>query len=320
MTSTRHYRPAPRRLRRPTVLLVGCGDVGARIGAISAARHAAGRLRVLGTSRSAARDAELRAIGIVPLRADLDQRGSLARLSAFVRWMIHLAPPPADGLRDPRTTRLIAAASRTRSTWRRRWVYLSTTGVYGDCGGARFDETRTVAPANARAVRRVAAERRFRAAAAQGLARASILRVPGIYDSGARLPLERLRKGLPALTPEDDVFTNHVHADDLARISLLALFRGRAARVVHAVDDSEMTMGEYFDRVADAAGLPRPPRLNRTALAAAVSPMMLSFMSESRRLENHRLRRELRARLVYPTVEATLAEFRRGLIQSQARR
>ena len=316
MKTNRHYRVPPRRLRRATLLLVGCGDVGLRIGALVARRHGPDRLRVIGSARSPERDAALRAAGIVPLRADLDDRASLSRMKGLARWMIDLAPPPNAGRRDPRSTRLVAALSRgfRDADTTRRWVYISTTGVYGDCAGARFDETRPVAPANARAVRRVDAERRFRAAAARGLARASILRVPGIYDSGPRLPLERLRKGLPALRPEDDVYTNHVHADDLARTSLAAVFRGRATRVVHAVDDSEMKMGDYFDRVADAAALPRPPRLERAALAAAVSPMMLSFMSESRRLTNGRLRRELRVRLAYPTVDDTLAEFRRTLV------
>lgn len=122
------------------------------------------------------------------------------------------------------------------------------------------------------------------------------------------LPLDRLRAGLPALLPEQDVYTNHVHADDLARICVAALWRGRAARIVHAVDDTDLKMGDYFDRVADAAGLPRPPRLDAAALAARVSPAMLSFMRESRRLANERLKRELRVRLRYPTVDHTLAE------------
>jgi nucleoside-diphosphate-sugar epimerase len=168
-------------------------------------------------------------------------------------------------------------------------------------------EHRPVAPANERSRRRVAAEQLWRLAAARGQARASRLRVPGIYAHD-RLPLERLRQGLPALLPDEDVHTNHVHAEDLARIALAALWRGRAGRVVHAVDDSALRMGEYFDRVADAAGLPRPVRLAADELARRVSPMMLSFMRESRRLRNERLKHELRVRLRYPTVDHTLAE------------
>lgn len=318
MKTDRHYRARPRRLRRATLLLVGCGDVGQRIAALIGAKHPPDRVRVLGTVRSDERAAELRARGIRPLKADLDDRRTTQRVRGFARWMIDLAPPPNAGGVDPRSRRLLAAlASRQPAVDRepsRRWVYVSTTGVYGDCGGAVFDETRPVAPRNERAVRRVDAETRFRKAGAERAARTSILRVPGIYDSRDRLPIERLRRGTPALTPEDDVHTNHIHADDLATICWLTVFRGRTCRVVHAVDDSDLKMGDYFDRVADAARLPRPPRLARSALAAVVSPMLLSFMSESRRLLNHRLRNELRIRLTYPTVDDTLAEFRRNLL------
>jgi nucleoside-diphosphate-sugar epimerase len=130
--------------------------------------------------------------------------------------------------------------------------------------------------------------------------------VPGIYASD-RLPLERLRAGLPALVPEDDVFTNHIHADDLARICIAAFFRGGRGRVYNAVDRSQLKMGEYFDLVADRFGLPRPPRLPRDQLRGAVSPMMYSFMRDSRRVTSKRIERELRLRLAWPTVADALA-------------
>ncbi len=133
-----------------------------------------------------------------------------------------------------------------------------------------------------------------------------VLRAPGIYAHD-RLPLARLRQGTPALAPADDVFTNHIHADDLARTCILALFRGRPGRVYNAVDRSQLMMGEYFDLVADRFGLPRPARLPREQLRAAVSPMMYSFMSESRRVDGRRSARELRLRLRWPTVADTLA-------------
>lgn len=333
MSGTRHYRALPRRLRRPSLLVVGCGDVGRRLGAALAPRGS-DRLRVVGVVRDPAQAARLREAGIVPLVADLDRRASLARLRALAHWMIDLAPPPDSGPDDPRTARLLAAlragppgrssaGARRRAPGAvprtgaspRRWVYISTTGVYGDCAGARFDETRPTAPGSDRAGRRVDAERHFRAAARAGAARPALLRVPGIYAQD-RLPLERLRQRLPALSAGDDVYTNHVHADDLARIAWTAVFRGRPARVVHAVDDTDLKMGDYFDRVADAFGLPRPPRLARAELAARVSPVMLSFMSESRRLRNERLKRELRVRLRYPDVDHLLS----SMLQSQAAR
>ncbi|MCA3178602.1 MAG: NAD-dependent epimerase/dehydratase family protein [Burkholderiales bacterium] len=260
----------------------------------------AGRLRIVGiVRRDEARDA-VRAAGALPLRADLDARRGLRRLAGLAPRVLHSAPPPTEGRDDPRTRHALVAMHRAQA-----WVYLSTTGVYGDCAGARFDETRAVAPRNDRAVRRVAAERALRRRAARGAVRATVLRVPGIY-AAERLPLERLQRGTPALVDADDVHTNHIHADDLARIAFVALMRGHSQRTVHAVDDSSMRMGEYFDAVARAYGLPPPPRLPRDALRAAVSPMLWSFMSESRRLDNRRLRRELRVRLRWPTVDAFL--------------
>jgi nucleoside-diphosphate-sugar epimerase len=196
-----------------------------------------------------------------------------------------------------------------------RLVYASTSGVYGDCGGAWIDETRPVRPDNPRAKRRVSAEKQLRCATRDGALDASIVRIPGIYAAN-RLPLARLRKGTPALVPGEDVFTNHIHADDLAAILVLTLARGRPQRVVHASDNSDLRMGDYFDHVADACGLPRPPRVTREEAEMRLEPMMLSFMRESRRLRNERLARELRYVLRYPTIDYFLrnefkqAEFR----------
>lgn len=278
------------------MVVLGCGDVGLRF-----VRRFAERMRVVGVVRRDEAADAVRAAGGVPMRADLDDRRTLRRLAGLAPRVLHSAPPPSEGLDDPRTARALAALRGART-----WVYLSTTGVYGDCGGAFFDETRPVAPRNDRALRRVAAEHRLGRAAARGTIRSTVLRVPGIYAL-ERLPTDRLRRGTPALIDEHDVHTNHIHADDLTLIAHVALWRGRSQRTVHAVDDSDMKMGTYFDAVARAFGLPPPPRLDRDALRAAVSPMLWSFMSESRRLANRRLRRELRVRLRWPTVDAFLA-------------
>jgi nucleoside-diphosphate-sugar epimerase len=188
-----------------------------------------------------------------------------------------------------------------------RLVYASTTGVYGDCGGAWIDETRVLQPANARAKRRVSAEQQLRRATARGVIAASIARIPGIY-AGNRLPLARLEKRTPALIDADDVYTNHIHADDLAAILVRLATHGRPARVIHASDDTSLKMGEYFDVVADAFGLARPPRITRAEAEQQVEPTLLSFMRESRRLVNRRLKEELRVRLRYPSVDDYLRE------------
>lgn len=283
---------------RPRLLILGCGDVGMRL--LPLLRD---QFRIFAVTSQPGRRAELRAAGAVPLVADLDQPATLRRLAGLAQHVVHLAPPPAEGLVDRRTRNLTAILPE-----RGRVVYISTTGVYGDCGGAWFDESRPVAPHNPRARRRVDAEQVLRRWAVRSGATLSILRVPGIYAAD-RLPIRRLELGTPALREPDDVYTNHIHADDLARIIARALFRGAANRVYHAVDDSDMKMADYFDAVADAFALPRPPRLPRAELAAQVTPALLSFMSESRRMRNTRLKRELGVRLRYARVVACLQQL-----------
>ena len=282
---------------RPSLLIVGCGDVGLRV-----LKLLRGRCRLLALTSTPARAAELRAAGALPLIGNLDEAASLRRIGALADRVLHLAPPPAAGRSDPRTAHLLQALARGGRV--QRIVYASTTGVYGDAGGARFDETRPVAPANDRAWRRVDAETRLRAFGLASGAAVTILRIPGIYagDRPGGHPRERLARGTPVLRPEDDVYTNHIHADDLARACVAALWRGGRQRVLHVSDDTELRMGDYFDLAADLCGLPRPPRVARAAAAGLLSPMQLSFMAESRRLDNRRLKQELRLRLRYPDV------------------
>lgn len=282
-------------MRRPRLLILGCGDVGLRLLPLVRARF-----RVFAVTTRPERCAALRAAGAVPIVADLDRPATLKRLAGLARYVVHLAPPQSEGMLDRRTRHLCAVLGTGA-----RVVYVSTSGVYGDCDGALIDETRGVAPHNGRAWRRVDAERTLRGWALHARASVAILRVPGIY-APERLPLKRLEQGTPALLAQDDVYTNHIHADDLARVAALALLRGRPQRVYHAVDDSHLKMADYFDTVADAFGLARPPRLGRAELAAQVSPMLLSFMSESRRMDNGRIKRELGVRLAHPQVAAAV--------------
>lgn len=287
------------RLGRPRLLILGCGDVGMRL--LPLLRE---RFRIFAMTTQAGKQDALRAAGAIPIIANLDEPATLARLSRLTTNIIHLAPPPANGSIDQRTRNLTTILPDHATL-----VYVSTSGVYGDCGGELINETRTVRPHNPRATRRVDAEQVLRKWAKRSQSRLSILRVPGIYADD-RLPLERLNKGLPALAAEEDVYTNHIHADDLARIITAALFRAQSGRIYHAVDDSDMKMGVYFDAVADAFALPRPPRLPREQLQHEVSPVMLSFMSESRRLDNQRIKAELGVRLQHPTVSDFLQTIR----------
>jgi nucleoside-diphosphate-sugar epimerase len=276
------------------LLIVGCGDI-----ALRALPRLARSYQVFGLVRSVAQGQRIAALGAIPLAGDLDDRATLHTLAGGAALVLHLAPPGDSGERDQRTANLIAAMSARPP---RRLVYISTSGVYGDCGGAWVDEARPVAPQTVRALRRVDAERALFAWGKQSGVAVVVLRVPGIY-AAERLPLAQLKRASPVLRAEDDVYTNHIHADDLAGVCLAALERGGAGRIYNASDDSEMKMGDYFDLVADRACLPRPPRVARAAAeAGAIAEGLLSFMRESRRLANARMKAELGVRLRYPSV------------------
>lgn len=380
---TPHYRPVPRRFRRQRLLIIGCGDVGQRV--VQQLHHG---WQVIGVARSDETLQKIRAAGAMAMQADDAHR--LARWATHILhaappasrdgevtdrltrgWLQALArargqrarmtsrPGRTHRLGARSTAALLAvpapapqAPSRSRHAPAPRLVYLSTTGVYGDRGGAFTRETDTLQPLTDRARRRVDAERQVRYgihrpdgsnagspradspradspradsarsdSAHRDSARLSgprhrrlqppplsalVLRVPGIYAAD-RLPVERLRQQVPALVPADDVITNHIHADDLARIARTALLRGPRQRVINAVDDSQMTLGDYLDQVADRLGLPRPPRRSRAELTRTLSEVRMSFMRESRRLDTRRLKRELRVRLQWPTVAEFLA-------------
>ncbi|BEP44377.1 NAD-dependent epimerase/dehydratase family protein [Variovorax sp. V15] len=297
----------PARFRRERLLIVGCGDVGQRV-----ARDLRGRMQLVALTSSADRVGVLRTAGIRPLVGNLDDPATLRRLAGIATRVLHLAPPARDGgpawWRDQRTT-MLARALRLRSL-PSAFVYGSTSGVYGDCGGARIDETRAVRPDTPRSHRRVDAERAVRWLGRSAGVRASILRIPGIYapDRENGTPRARLQRGTPVLRQEDDVYTSHIHADDLARACIAALYRGKPQRVVHAADDTELRMGDYIDLAADIYGMPRPPRVARGEAERQLPLQLLSFMGESRRLDNSRLKRELRVRLSHPTVHTGLQE------------
>ena len=282
------------------LLIIGCGDVGLRVVKLLQSRY-----RIYALTHNSERIAGLRSHGVVPLTGDLDLPDTLSGLPGLAHDVVHLAPPPQAGIVDTRTAHLIAALGRGGSL-PQHFIYISTSGVYGDCGGALIDETSPLRPGTERALRRADAERRLREWGTRSGVRVSILRVPGIYAAN-RLPVARIERGTPALAPQDDAYVNHVHADDLARMVVAALHRGQANRSYNASDDAPQKMGDYFDLVADRFRLPRPPRVARAEARSVLPENLLSFMNESRRLVNSRIKQELRVRLRYPTVNEGLA-------------
>ena len=279
---------------KPSVLIIGCGDIGLRVAKQLSRSH-----RVFALTSQQSRFQELREVGATPILGNLDQPGSLWRLAGLAPTVIHLAPPQNSGNRDCRTRNLIRILAQGSNAVR-RLIYISTTGVYGDHRGAKVSEITPVNPQSERAKRRVDAEQAIRLwGPANGVA-VTILRVPGIYAAD-RLPKERLESQTPALLPEEDAYSNHIHSDDLARLVCAAVYHGKPQRIINACDGGETKMGDYFDEVADAFGLERPARLPGNELQKIVSPMLWSFMRESRRVTNARLP-ELKTPLRYPSV------------------
>ena len=280
------------------MLILGCGYIGQRV-----ARHYRDQGEtVTGVVRSAGSVVRLADAGLVPLQLDLGL-DPLSELPLAGNRVFHFAPPPATGVQDVHTRRLVAAFAQQGSP--ARLVYISTTGVYGNCEGAWVDEQWPVQPQAERACRRWDAEPVLRAWSSEHQGELVILRVAGIYGPG-RLPLDRIRKGLPLLREEEAPYSNRIHADDLVRVCIAAMERGRHGAVYNVCDGHPSTMTDYFFRVADAAGLRRPPVIPLRDAEEALSPGMMSYLNESRRLSNRRIREELDVELAFPTLEKGL--------------
>ncbi len=277
------------------LLIVGYGDIGKRF----AARYAS-QFSLTAVCRTKINDSSSSIRSVNWLNADLDTPQTLRRLAGLSDDVVYLAPPNPNGPSDKRVRNFLGSIS-TGVRIPQRLVYMSTTGVYGDCAGEFVCETRMAKPQTDRARRRLDAETQVRAWSKKTGCLSVVLRVPGIYASD-RLPLKRLMSGLSAVNASEDSFTNHIHADDLARIIFFALSRGVNGRIYNCADDSRIKAGDYFDLIAIRSGLPLPPRVSRSEAERILSSMSWSFLKESRLISNNRMKRELKVHLEYPTV------------------
>ena len=280
------------------MLIVGCGYLGRQV----AAHYLESGLPVTGLVRSAQSAQALTEQGLLPLQVDLD-RAEVPGLPSKGAQVFYFAPPPERGVSDPRLRRVIDSLPDNGQP--QRIVYVSTTGVYGDCQGCWVDETHPVNPQADRALRRLDAERALQTWSGETGGQLVILRVAGIYGPG-KLPLQRLRQGLPVVRESESPFTNRIHILDLVEVCVAAMERGVSGRVYHACDGHPGTMAEYFRRLAALAGLPPPPEIPLAEAPRRLSPGMLSYMQESRRLRNRRITEELGVRLRYPTLDIGL--------------
>lgn len=284
-----------------TVLIVGCGDIGERIASLCAQKS----LPVAGLVRSAESVKRLQKAGITSVQADLAQATSLAKLPTAGATVMYLAPPPGEGETDPLIRQFLAAIPADALP--DKLVLLSTTAVYGDCHGEWIDETHPANPQTARGRRRLDAEQAARDWSAKTGVPIVILRVGGIYGAG-RLPTARIEKGLPILNEAESPFTNRIHQDDLAQIFLAAAERGKAGEVYNVADGQPGTMSGYFKTIARVHGLPMPPEVSLEEAQQVMSAGMLSYLQESRRLDNRKLLEELEVVLRYPDLEAGLLD------------
>ncbi|MGQ9659066.1 MAG: SDR family oxidoreductase [Thermochromatium sp.] len=284
----------------PDIVIVGCGYVGERL----ARQYLARGDSVLGLVRSQSGLDRLAAAGIPSARHDLAGTDAMPCSLAGVR-LFHLVPPPEHGTEDLHTQHLIASFAQAGHP--RRLVYFSTTGVYGDCGGAWVDEDWPTRPTLDRSRRRLDAEEQLRCWSREHGGELVVLRVAGIYGPG-RLPLERLRRGLPLVRPDEAPYSNRIHVDDLVTVCIAAMDRGRDGAIFNVSDGHPSTMTEYFMQIAKAAGLPVPPLIGLAEASTHLSEGMMGYMRESRRLSNRRLREELGVDLRYPTLTEGLAQ------------
>ena len=291
--------------KRKTILIIGFGQVGKKILAMKSFSKELRSMKFVCACRTEIIEKKLYQKQTSFLSIDVDHKKNIERLANLCDRLIVLTPTndsrkfKKDNLIDTRMHNLKLAMLKNNN-WKKKGVYISTTGVYGNKKGTTVDETESCYPTTKRSSRRLYAERILRNL------QFHILRVPGIYSID-RLPILRLQRAVPALNDYEDVYTNHIHETDLAKISYFALFRGKVHRITNAVDNSNLKMGQYFDLIASAVGLEKPPRVSLKEIenlekSEKISPMAASFFYESRRLKNNRLKKEIKTKFDYPTV------------------
>ena len=279
------------------ILIAGCGYLGQRL-----VLELGAKPQITGLVKTAQTAEALVQQGISPMIRDLDQ--PLVTPLEGWRQIYYFAPPPSQGQQDTRMTHFLRALDTGSGDI--RLVYLGTTGVYGDCSGAWVDESQPVRPTADRALRRLHAEQQLKQWRSDTGNEVVFLRVAGIYGPG-RLPLERLRQRKPMIAAEHAPWTNRIHVDDLVQVCMVAMERGREGEVYNVSDGQPGNMSDYFNQVADATGLPRPPLIAPEDAAGQLSAGLRSYLAESRRIDNRKMLEELGIKLKYPTLAQGLA-------------
>lgn len=288
------------------IFFAGFGDIARRI---SRQPEVSG-LPLAVITRSDEKFAQLTALGFEALLDSFDDPENLGVLPLAGRTVFYTAPPPGGGFSDPRVGAFCTQVSSVNLP--AKVIYISTSGVYGDCGGALVDEQTPLNPQTARAKRRVDAEEQMQQMAQRFGVPLVILRVTGIYGP-TRLPLQRLQQNHPVLRQQESNLTNRIHAEDLARICVAAALKGEGGDIFNVCDGEHGTMTDYFNAVADHFRLPRPAQIGRTEATQVMNPLMLSYIDESRRMDNRLMLKKLAIELLYPNLAAGLAACHREM-------
>lgn len=275
--------------------IIGCGDIGRRVANLYQEQE----IHAVVKSQSSA--LTCKNVNIKAVTLDLDSDYSITKSNFIDSDLFYFSPPQPDGKFDNRLQGFINKIEATP----RRIVLISTTGVYGDSQGEWIDETTTLKPLVDRAYRRLSAEQALQGWAQQHDKEFMILRVPGIYAED-RLPLARLKKGLPVVNESEAGWTNRIHADDLAQACKEAMACQQANQIINVTDGHPSSMTDYFNQVADFTGLPRPPQISMVEAEQTLSEGMVSYLKESRRIRNDKMLALLNIKLKYPTLKTAL--------------
>ncbi|PLX89335.1 MAG: NAD(P)-dependent oxidoreductase [Desulfuromonas sp.] len=281
------------------ITIVGCGDIGRRVGQLLLERGC----RVQVTARNEESAAALATLGFDPVIGNFDYQEDTPDLDVQGQQVFHFMPPQGGGKSCYRTLNLCRRLSSQNCP--SKMVYISTSGVYGDCGGDVVTEETPINPQTARAQRRASAEQQLREKADELGFELVILRVTGIYGPG-RLPVSRIMQGHPVLLPGEGGYTNRIHAFDLVQVCLAAMEKGIDGELFNVCDGQQSTMTDYFTAVADLYDLPRPRQISMAEAEREMNPLMLSYLKESRRMDNSRLLKRLEVVLQYPTLQEGL--------------
>lgn len=281
--------------RRRQAFIVGCGYVGRRL-----AQQLGREYNIYGLVRTTMHLRSVRRCGAEPIVLNLDRLNKRDLSPVWFRncTLFYFAPPPPEGESDTRLHSFLNLLETRPHTL----VYISTTGVYGNTHGARVDETTAVNPQTQRAVRRLSAEHITRIWCTENSVRRVVLRVPAIYGPG-RLPLERLHQGEPVIRAEEAPSTNRIHVDDLVQTCLAAAMNPQARGVYNVSDGNDCSLTEYLRLVAQLAGLPMPPEITLEEAQLSCSAEYLSYLDESRHIDNTRMRNELGVQLRYTNLQ-----------------